>query len=166
VKKNFLLRGLLLVAVCVAWAGCKSVVTKPKSTVEPVGDNTYALTLEGGSAWDRDMDALKARAQQSAQDYCTNQSKQFKLLTITAEKPLLLTGYASATVTFKALNAGDPELTAEPSAPAMATAAPRPAPPSDTYAKLIRLDELRKKGILSEEEFQAEKQKILSHADW
>ena len=33
----------------------------------------------------------------------------------------------------------------------------------DLYAQLTKLDDLRKKGILTDEEFQAEKKKILSH---
>ena len=45
-----------------------------------------------------------------------------------------------------------------PRAPAPAAAAP--APP-DRYGELLRLDELRQKGILSPEEFEREKQRIL-----
>jgi membrane protein YdbS with pleckstrin-like domain len=42
--------------------------------------------------------------------------------------------------------------------------APSPAavPPPDRYAALLRLDELRQKGIVSEEEFAREKQRILA----
>jgi membrane protein YdbS with pleckstrin-like domain len=36
------------------------------------------------------------------------------------------------------------------------------APPPDRYAELLRLDGLKQKGILSEEEFQREKQRILN----
>jgi hypothetical protein len=34
----------------------------------------------------------------------------------------------------------------------------------DLYTELIKLDELRKRGILTEEEFQAEKKKVLSRS--
>jgi hypothetical protein len=37
----------------------------------------------------------------------------------------------------------------------------KPLTTSELCAALTQLDELRKKGILSEEEFQAEKQKVL-----
>ena len=36
-----------------------------------------------------------------------------------------------------------------------------PAAPKNTYDELIKLDELRKKGILTEEEFQAQKKRLL-----
>lgn len=53
---------------------------------------------------------------------------------------------------------------AQPAAPAT-TAAPAPASPSRRvdvlYEQLLKLDELRKKGILTEAEFQAEKKKLL-----
>jgi hypothetical protein len=38
---------------------------------------------------------------------------------------------------------------------------PQPEKVSDLYADLIKLDELRKRGILTEEEFQAQKKKLL-----
>ena len=34
--------------------------------------------------------------------------------------------------------------------------------PNDVYAELIKLDDLRKKGIISEAEFEAQKKKLLS----
>lgn len=35
------------------------------------------------------------------------------------------------------------------------------APPKDLYAELLKLDELRQKGLLTDEEFEAQKQKLL-----
>lgn len=37
--------------------------------------------------------------------------------------------------------------------------------PKDTYSELIKLDDLRKRGILSETEFAAQKQKLLNSSD-
>ena len=54
--------------------------------------------------------------------------------------------------------------------PAYMAASPQPAPPAisekpvttgDLYNALMQLDDLRKKGVLTEEEFQSEKQKVL-----
>lgn len=36
-------------------------------------------------------------------------------------------------------------------------------PGKDVYTELIKLDELRKKGIISDAEFEAQKQKVLNH---
>ena len=56
---------------------------------------------------------------------------------------------------------------AEPVAPEPATAAPVAAPvaaaaPTDSYAELTKLKELFDAGILTQDEFDAEKKKILS----
>ena len=34
-------------------------------------------------------------------------------------------------------------------------------PPKDLYAELLKLDELRQKGLLTDEEFEVQKQKLL-----
>jgi len=47
-------------------------------------------------------------------------------------------------------------------APAPVYAAPAPAPEADMYAQLERLGTLKAQGILTEEEFAAEKAKILA----
>ena len=50
---------------------------------------------------------------------------------------------------------------AQAPAPAPVYAAPAPAPEEDVYAQLERLGALKAQGILTEEEFAAEKAKIL-----
>ncbi|MGA2693511.1 MAG: SHOCT domain-containing protein [Opitutaceae bacterium] len=91
-----------------------------------------------------------------------------RVLSLTGKVPMFSTGYASATIIFKALNAGDPGLTSP-----LPSEAPAGAPgeksltssTDDLYNALLKLDDLRKKGILTDEEFQAEKKKILSHSN-
>ena len=63
-----------------------------------------------------------------------------------------------------------PVAAGESAAPAVAPASPAPVAVSGTtptdslYNELLKLDDLRKRGILTEEEFQAEKKKILSRS--
>ena len=82
----------------------------------------------------------------------------------------MLMAIAKAKVVFKALDAGDPQLRSEPTPapmverPAAVAAAERPAVVGDLYGDLLKLDELRKKGILTEEEFQSEKRKVLERS--
>jgi hypothetical protein len=93
-----------------------------------------------------------------------------------AQPPFILGNFPKAEVVFKALNPGDPELTRPSeynssgaqvrvgSSPVMRSevkVAVDRQDSGDTYAKLEKLDELRKKGILSEEEFQKEKARLL-----
>ena len=61
-----------------------------------------------------------------------------------------------------------PVAASESAAPPAATESPAPVavgdrtPTDSLYNELLKLDDLRKRGILTEEEFQAEKKKILS----
>jgi hypothetical protein len=162
-KKNtaVILSGLTL---CIALFGCAT-----KSTVVDLGNGTYSVTRTGGNVLDRDTEAMAAKAKEDAAHACAAQGKQLRVLDVVVDKPFYTTGYASAKVVFKAVNPGEP-LTSEPVAVAVAEnryAAPvavnRTQATDDLYAQLTKLDDLRKKGILTDEEFQAEKKKILSH---
>jgi hypothetical protein len=143
-----------------------------------MGDNTYSITREAGSAFSRDLDKLKADAMDAAAKFCADQGKQMKVISVTGKMPMFATGYGRAKVVFKALSPGDPELTSAPEAPgappsaAPAYVAPPYVPPAerhlstdDLYAQLTKLDDLRKKGILTDDEFQAEKKKLLSRSN-
>jgi hypothetical protein len=145
-----------------------------------MGNDTYTVTRVAKTGFVRHTDELKAEALDDAAKFCAEQGKQLKVVTITESKPhVMFLGYAKASVIFKALNAGDPELKSElaPVAlaerPAPAVFPERPAPPviterplttDELYAELMKLDELRKKDILTDEEFQSEKKKVLNRS--
>jgi hypothetical protein len=156
---------LLFVFGFVAASGRADTVAR----IETLGNNTYAATREAGNTFMRDLDQLKAEAMADAQAYCAKLHKELKVVSTTAKKPkVMLTGFASAKVVFKALDANDPELTAPNVAPTAdggssnPVAAPAARTPTDTlYNDLMKLDDLRKRGILTEEEFQAQKKKLL-----
>jgi hypothetical protein len=134
-------------AICVALAGCAS-----NTHVVSMGNNTYTITREAVTVFSRDTEALKAEAKEDAAKFCASKGKQLKVVDITAEKPRLTTGYAKAKIVFQAVDAVD-------SSPTVA-----PATVDLLYAELIKLDELRKRSILTEEEFQAEKKKVLNRS--
>ena len=137
------------------------------AAAEPVvvsmGDNTYSITRQAGSAFSRDTDVLKASAKADAAKYCAAQGKEMKIISLTSERPWPTLGYASAKIVFKAFNAGDPELTRAPEAAPTITVSGTQvqAGSDDMYSELIKLDDLRKKGILTDDEFQAQKKKVL-----
>jgi len=141
---------------------CAAKTPPPAPPVVPQGDNTYSITREAGSAFNRDINKLKAEVQADATKFCAEQGKELKVVSLTAEKPFFSTGYCKAKIVFKALNPGEAEATAV--ATGVTAAAPRPSPTGDLYADLIKLDDLRKKGILTEDEFQSEKKKILDRS--
>jgi hypothetical protein len=148
-----------------------------------MGNDTYSITREARTAFNRDTDKLKADASDAAARFCADQGKQLKVVSLTESTPKFGLGYAKAKIVFKALNAGDPGLASEPAAAPASLAAPAsaPAPASiaapawvapaerslstdELYGDLVKLDDLRKKGILTDDEFQSEKRKVLSRS--
>lgn len=137
----------------------------PAPQVADLGDHTYRVTVTANHKFTRNTEKLKAQARVAAADYCAQLGKQLKILAVTENKSLLLVGdMASATLTFKALDLADPEL-AKPAAAAAAVDPVAPPPTNEAmYADLLRLDDLHKKGILSDAEFAAEKKKVLDRS--
>jgi hypothetical protein len=150
-----------LIAALVAAGGAWAASTSP---VASLGDNTYSLTVKADNKFTRNTTKLKDEAVAAATEYCTKAGKQLQVVSVKEDKSQYLVGpYAQVTLTFKTLGPDDPEL----AAPAVATAMPA-APASLTtdelYASLLKLDELHKKGILTDEEFAAEKKKLLARS--
>jgi Short C-terminal domain len=132
------------------------------------GQSTYSITATGSNAFMTDTDKLKDEANAAAVKYCEDHGKVLKVLSLTSKSPHFSLGYCTGTITFMALSAGDPALL--PPAPVVsgetyAPAAPRSLTTDELVAELTKLDDLRKKGILTDDEFQAEKKKILSHTN-
>jgi hypothetical protein len=166
VNKNPLGWILLTSSVCVALAGC---ATPPK--VISLGDDTYSVTRVAKTGFTTHTAGLKEEALDDASKFCASQGKQLKVVAVTEEKPpFMLLAIAKAKVVFKALDAGDPQLRNESTStpvierPVSVAMTERPAAVGDLYADLLKLDELRKKGILTEEEFQSEKKKVLDRS--
>jgi len=136
-----------------------------------VGDNTYEVTRQASTGFTRNTEKLKAEAQNDAAKYCADHGKQLKIVDVIVDRPFYATGFSSAKIVFMALDAGDPALTAKPVPAPIAGLAAGTADGStgqtltgDLYSDLLKLDDLRKKGILTEKEFKAEKKKILDRS--
>ena len=144
----------MIVAANSAWAG-------DASPIESIGNNVYSLTIKAHNKFTRDTQKLKDQAMEMATQFCTKDGKQLKVVSVTEDKSQYLVGpYAQATLTFKALAPGDPELVPAGEA-LMKPAVPASPATEQLYADLLRLDELRKKGILTDAEFDVEKKRIL-----
>ena len=138
------------------------------SKMESMGDNTFAITRTATSGFDRDVRKFRQEAEQDAQKYCTSQGKVMKVVAVTSDRPHFGGGFASAKIVFQALAAGDPALTAVTPAPAasegQSVAAPAGVLPTyagDLYSEILKLDDLRKRGLLTDKEFEQQKKKLL-----
>lgn len=137
----------------------------PAPAPVPLGNNTYSIVRQAKNGFQRDTELLKSQAKEDAQRFCESQGKQIKILELTAEKPWFAMGYAKAKIVFQPLSADDPALRSTSTVAAAAESAPRAITnTTDLYNELMRLDELHKKGILTDDEFQSEKQKVLARS--
>lgn len=165
---------LSAVLSCVVLMGCAS-----NSGVVPMGNGTYMITRQAATGF-TGSGTLKAEALKEAAKYCEKQGKQLKVVAITeAKPPYILANYPKAEIVFKALNAGDPELRSDlavdPSGSRLKVGERLPdraivnineerVAADDVYAELSKIDDLHKKGVLTDAEFEAEKKKILSRS--
>jgi hypothetical protein len=164
----------LLVITALTLVAPLSVWAASVSKLESMGDNTFAITRTATSGFDRDVRKFRQEAEQDALQYCTSHGKMLKVVAVTSDRPHFGGGFASARIIFRALDAGDPALTAvEAPAPAPAAtttgtgqsvAAPTGVLPTyagDLYSEILKLDDLRKRGLLSDKEFEQQKKKLL-----
>jgi Short C-terminal domain len=150
--------------VLIATINCAAAETKATPKVVELGDNTYSVTAAANDKFTRNTDKLKAQATDAANDYCTKLGKHLKIVSVTENKGFYLLGdFASATVTFKALDLADPEMSAQTGG-AKTLEPTAPLTNEQLYADLLRLDDLHKKGILTDAEFAAEKKKVLERS--
>jgi len=171
-RVNMKTLGKLLIAALF----CTALVGRSSSSHDgpvPLGNDTFSITHEARTAFSRDTDKLKDEATAEAQKFCEAQGKQMRVISLTTKLPTFSLGYPSATIVFRALPPGDPGLTdplptaGSAGGTAVAVEAPKSIVKSteDLYDALLKLDDLRKKGILTDEEFQAEKKKVLSRSN-
>lgn len=146
---------------CPAFSHAKSV----PSQITSVGENTFSLTRTARTALTRDTDLMREELKADAEKYCVGLGKQLKIVDLSSKKPFWGTGYASATIIFKALTPAEMEQANAPAlTSASSTGVERPSMTGDLYNDLTKLDDLRKKGILTDEEFQSEKKKVLARS--
>lgn len=132
------------------------------SAVTPAADGNYTVTVKAHHKFTRNTDKLKAEAVAAATAFCAKEGKQLKVITADETKSMYLMGdFAQVTLTFKALAPGAAE-----TAPAVALAAPpapaKPMTSDELAAELTKLDDLRKKGLINDAEFDALKHKVIS----
>lgn len=176
---------VIAAVVLVSTCGLSSAASAKKPEVVQVGPGTYMIFKEDHKGVFGSLAKLKVRVITQANEFAASRG-QVVIPLACKEKPLGNgpAQWASFEYQFKLVPRESPEAkeaagAACPDSVSHSTqvvrvtstveptpAATPPSPPAekstDTYTELLKLDDLRKRGILTEEEFEAEKRKLLN----
>lgn len=148
----------LLLALLVTIAPLARAASEPK--FETLGNDTYRVTVTASHKFTRNTGKLKNLATDAARAFCQEKGKHLQVLDTDEAKSMYFVGkMPTATLTFKAVDEAELQ---QPAAAVSHRAAP--VTNQTLYDDLVRLDELRKKGILTDEEFASEKKKVLDRS--
>ena len=147
--------------------GCAS-----NSGVVPIGEDTFMVSRQAATGFSG-SGTLKADAIKEATQYCVERGKSLQVIsTYEAEPPYILANFPKAEIQFMCLTEGDAEL-GRPQLKQQADSVIEirkdanvnidHSSSQDVYSELIRLDDLLKKGIITEKEFADLKAKLLSN---
>jgi hypothetical protein len=139
--------------------GCAS-----NSGVVPIGKDTFMVSRQAATGFSG-SGTLKAEAFQEADRYCRSNGKLLQVVsTYEAKPPYILANFPKAEIQFMCLDPKDAELNRpklRKEADSVVEIKEGNENTDDIYAELIKLDDLREKGILTEEEFVEQKKKVL-----
>ncbi len=163
------MRKLLLVLMCLMLAGCAS------GQVVKLSPDTYIISRTSSAGAFTNMARLKTRVIQDANDFAEKQDKVAIPLSYDWHRPAQ--GFPTVEYQFRVVDKDDPEAK-------RAHLVPRPditiqrddsidadididmkdvtEESSDLYTELMKLDDLRARGILTDKEFQIQKEKLLN----
>lgn len=165
---------LFLVLVALCQSGCKGF------GVVQLSGNTYMASKTSGGGVFKSMASLKAEVISKANEFAEKQGKVAVPIS-TQETPAAPFQNPSFEYQFMLVDKNDPRATGQfltPRADVVVeksekisadihadtrTKAETPKQP-DLYTELMKLDELRKKGLITDAEFEAQKQKLLNNA--
>ena len=153
---------IFLTGITLFIAGCAS-----NSGVMPIGQDTYMVSRQAASGFSG-SGTLKAEAFQEASLYCGKQGKSVQVVnTIEAQPPFIFGNFPKAEVQFMCLDKNDaelvrPKLHKNPDAVIEVKQSAAPAK-VDAYIELKKLKELLDSGVITQEEFNAQKRKVLTN---
>ena len=153
----------IIVLLCIGLCGCAV-----NSGIVNTGKDTYMVSRQAATGFSGSGN-LKSKALQEAKEFCEKQGKNMKILSTSESKPPYVFGnFPKAEVQFMCLDAGNPllkETNIERSPDVIfkneSVIKTENNNQQDLYAELVKLDDLRKKNILSEKEFLIQKKLLL-----
>lgn len=160
---------LLAMTACAAifLIGCAT-----STGVVSIGEDTYMLGTSGKSPGGFTGTEAKALAFEQASQFCESKGKKMQIVN-TQQSDMSFGKNASAEIQFMCLTAGDselgrPRLTKVPDSvieiKGSPGAAPRAQPSAtrDLYSEMLKLEDLKKRGLLSDTEFEEQRRRLLS----
>ena len=143
------------------------------SGVVPIGQDTYMVSRQAASGF-TGMGSLKADAFKEANQYCISQNKKIQVVnTYESQPPYVFGNFPRAEIQFMCLSDGDKEyvrpkmkkeadVVIEKKNDISIDLKTQDQLDKDVYAELIKLDNLKKKGIITDKEFEIQKKRLLS----
>jgi len=142
------------------------------SKVTPIGKDTFMVSRQAATGFSG-SGTLKAEAFQEANQYCENLGKSLQVIsTHEASPPYIFGNFPKAEIQFMCLDSKDIEL----NRPKLKKEADsiielkneinvkdNSTSPKNVYEELLKLDDLRKKGIITESEFNEQKNILLNN---
>ena len=152
-------------ALILLLVGCAS-----NSGVTSIGKDTYMVSRQAATGFSGSGN-LKAEAFREASEHCERMGKSLQVVsTHEATPPYVFGNFPKAEVQYMCLASGDVDLN-RPKLKKVADTTievksetrikTEPAMSSDYYAELVKLDDLRKRGIITDVEFDTQKKKLL-----
>ncbi len=147
-------------------SGCVST-----SGVIPAGPETYMVSASAGGGFS--TNGVREEVYKKANDFCASKGLVMVPVSFKARPGELGRNPPSAELTFRALKPGDPgigrpdaldvdqTINLNQNVSGSVKGESKAEKQGDTYSELIKLDDLRKRGILTDAEFESAKQKLL-----
>jgi len=110
-----------------------------------VSENVYKISLKSAGGMFADEVKMRVEVVQQANEFAASKGKLAVEIVTNSHRPIAL-GLPEVEYVFKLVNKSD----------AVSNGA------GDLYIKIMHLDELRKKGLISDAEFETQKQKLLT----
>ena len=173
---------LLATSTAVMLTGCATTEATP--VVTQLSDDTYMVTLrEKSSYFSMDKPKFKAQAVNHSLDYAASKGKVAVPITLREKTAGVFEDWVNIEYEFRLVDKDDPRANRnqpdpddkpvpakppepikqpEPVAPPAAATTPDTRSKQDIYNDLLKLDDLRKKGIITQAEFESEKKKLLA----
>jgi hypothetical protein len=138
----------------------------------PMGNDTYMISQTSAGGVFRSMSSLKTSVIERANAFAASKGK-VSIPLASKESPAYPGHMPNFEYQFRLVDKNDPraeggallprpDMVVEMHQPASGAQGNAPPKTADVYTELLKLDDLRKRGIISDSEFETQKQKILS----